>query len=596
MKTNGCGAEIGAGKWERGRLFAGFLVMMLMVVGATMVLADGSDAEDSPTIASQMPDPDENGKITLTSVVQLTSSYTVPSNVKEIDLGGFKLTATEDVNPAIIIDKDSDVLIHNGTINTIKYAITAKGNVTLGENLTIQVTGANQTALSVKGGTATVDGAIIDARSASNGIVLINSDGDNTAESVHSKLVFNSGTVKAYYFAVSMNNIASAGCEVDINGGTFTSGHPVCPVMYFPAMAEISIDNATLTGPTGIEIKMGNLSIGPGTTINATGEYKEEQVPSSGGASSNGSAIIIGVHQYGSEEGQAIDEIALNVQVSKGAVLNSTYGHSVDVFNMGTNSTDVMETEIDIEADVKSVRFTNNPSITNIYDIPVKVADADEVIINGSGSMEIAGDDVTISGTPGTNASVVIKPQADGSKSNVTWSGFNQNNAVIGYEDNSGNPVEPEAVTSQSYVNSTIGGQTYTDAVYSVSVQVSGGNGAVSNVPETTTDGGTISFSFSSASGYEIGDVISNMSSFVVSGTTSGTVTISGVTGPVEVVVTFVESAASNVPVEDDDDLPPFIPAQPQQDDDATTIVACAAAAVVAALMAVFLIMEYRKR
>ena len=79
MKTNGYGAEIGAGKWERGRLLAGFLVMMLMVVGATMVLADGSDAEDSPTIASQMPDPDENGKITLTSVVQLTSSYTVPS-------------------------------------------------------------------------------------------------------------------------------------------------------------------------------------------------------------------------------------------------------------------------------------------------------------------------------------------------------------------------------------------------------------------------------------------------------------------------------------------------------------------------------------
>ena len=596
MKTNGYGAGIGAGKWERGRLLAGFLVMMLMVVGATMVLVHDADAAD-PEVSNQMPTPDENGKITLTSVVQLTSSYTVPSNVKEIDLGGFKLTATADVNPAIIIDKDSDVLIHNGTINTIKYAITAKGNVTLGENLTIQVTGANQTALSVKGATATVDGAIIDARSASNGIVLINSDGDNTAESVHSKLVFNSGTVKAYYFAVSMNNIASAGCEVDINGGTFTSGHPACPVMYFPAMAEISIDNAILTGPTGIEIKMGNLSIGPGTTINATGEYKEEQVPPSGGASSNGSAIIIGVHQYGSEEGQAIDEIALNVQVSKGAVLNSNYGHSVDVFNMGTNSTDVMETEIDIEADVKSVRLTNNTNITNIYDIPVKVADADEVIINGSGSMEISGDNVTISGTPGDKSSVVIKPQADGSRSNITWSGFTQGEATIGYEDNSGNPVDPADVASQSYVNSTIGDQTYTDAVYAVSVQVSGGNGAVSNVPETTTDGGTISFSFSSARGYEIGTVTCNMASEpVVSGTTSGTVTISGIDGFVNVVVTFVESAVPSVPVDDDDDLPPFIPAQPQQDDDTTTIVACAAAAVVAALMAVFLIMEYKKR
>ena len=49
------------------------------------------------------------------------------------------------------------------------------------------------------------------------------------------------------------------------------------------------------------------------------------------------------------------------------------------------------------------------------------------------------------------------------------------------------------------------------------------------------------------------------------------------------------------VVVPDDDELPPFIPAQPKDDDDSVTIVACAAAAVVAALMAVFLILTYRK-
>ena len=57
-----------------------------------------------------------------------------------------------------------------------------------------------------------------------------------------------------------------------------------------------------------------------------------------------------------------------------------------------------------------------------------------------------------------------------------------------------------------------------------------------------------------------------------------------------------VESDEPNQPVTvpDDDELPPFIPAQPD-DDDSVTIVACAAAAVVAALMAVFLILTYRK-
>lgn len=46
---------------------------------------------------------------------------------------------------------------------------------------------------------------------------------------------------------------------------------------------------------------------------------------------------------------------------------------------------------------------------------------------------------------------------------------------------------------------------------------------------------------------------------------------------------------------DDEEDLPPFIPAKPQDSSDDVTIVACAAAAVVAALMAVFLIVSYKK-
>ena len=46
---------------------------------------------------------------------------------------------------------------------------------------------------------------------------------------------------------------------------------------------------------------------------------------------------------------------------------------------------------------------------------------------------------------------------------------------------------------------------------------------------------------------------------------------------------------------DDDEDLLPFIPTQPKDSGDDVTIVACAAAAVVAALMAVFLIVSYKK-
>ena len=64
--------------------------------------------------------------------------------------------------------------------------------------------------------------------------------------------------------------------------------------------------------------------------------------------------------------------------------------------------------------------------------------------------------------------------------------------------------------------------------------------------------------------------------------------------GSIGVGADIVKDEPSN-PSYDDDELPPFIPTQPKDSGDDVTIVACAAAAVVAALMAVFLIVSYKK-
>ena len=64
--------------------------------------------------------------------------------------------------------------------------------------------------------------------------------------------------------------------------------------------------------------------------------------------------------------------------------------------------------------------------------------------------------------------------------------------------------------------------------------------------------------------------------------------------GSIGVGADIVKDEPSN-PSYDDDELPPFIPIQPKDSGDDVTIVACAAAAVVAALMAVFLIVSYKK-
>ena len=95
-----------------------------------------------------------------------------------------------------------------------------------------------------------------------------------------------------------------------------------------------------------------------------------------------------------------------------------------------------------------------------------------------------------------------------------------------------------------------------------------------------------------------------NKTSFVTGGTFNGGVDESLIAPGVDFAVNpdgsigvgddIVKDEPSN-PSYDDDELPPFIPTQPKDSGDDVTIVACAAAAVVAALMAVFLIVSYKK-
>lgn len=446
MKTNEGGAAFGAIGKERSKLLAMIMVMALMVVGVSIVASNGGNDVDA--VVHEMPEP-VDGVITLTELVALQTGYTVPEGVEEINLNGQKITSTLE-GYAITIPSGSDVLIRNGTINAVGGGILAYGDLTLGSDLKITITGAKVNAVKALGSELTVDGAEIDNRSGF-GIVIGNSDEDNTIDSIPSKLVFNSGSVECCYFAVSTNNLYSAGCTIDINGGTFESTDSDCPAIYLPAMCEVTIDNATITGASGIEMKMGDLTIGSGTIINATGEYKPDYVPAPGGAGANGSAINIGAHQYGSSEGQAIDVTNLHITIQDGAVLNSVNANSVDVFNMGLNDADVLDVDIDIEASVDSVRIVNNPSIKIIHEVPVTIADAEKVYFDGSADVEVSGDDVTISGTPGDNASLTIKSQSDDTPINITWEDFDDNGKTVNFVDSNGEPADPSVVAVQTY-------------------------------------------------------------------------------------------------------------------------------------------------
>ena len=431
MKTNEGGAAFGAIGKERSKLLAMIMVMALMIVGVSIVVSNGSDDVDA--VVYEMPEP-VGGVITLTEQVTLQTGYTVPEGVEEINLNGQRITTSTTLEGyAITIPSGSDVMIHNGTIQTIEGGFLAYGDLTLGSDLKITIIGVEFNAVLTQGSNLTVNGADIN-NIYGFGIVVANSNGDNTSESIPSNLVFNSGSVDCGYFTVSTNNLTSAGCTIDINGGTFESTDSDCPAIYLPAMCEVTIDSATITGASGIEMKMGDLTIGSGTIINATGEYKQDYVPLGGGAGANGSAINIAAHQYGSVEGQAIDETNLHVTIQDGAVLNSANANDVDIFNMGQNDTDVLDVKIDIEADVDSVRIVNNLSIESIYEVPVIIADTSVV-----GTLIFTGNaDVTVNGTVAEISGSMIGSLIIGVGSNVGFGSDYVNEGSIGVSDANG--------------------------------------------------------------------------------------------------------------------------------------------------------------
>lgn len=92
---------------------------------------------------------------------------------------------------------------------------------------------------------------------------------------------------------------------------------------------------------------------------------------------------------------------------------------------------------------------------------------AGSFVIDGSwvGKMTVSGDDIVITGSLSDEAHITIKPQADGTPTNVTWRDFADNGATIEYLDNEGNDAKPSEVANQIYENATIGGVTI-DTVY----------------------------------------------------------------------------------------------------------------------------------
>lgn len=177
------------------------------------------------------------------------------------------------------------------------------------------------------------------------GIMLFNSPGENTADASHSHLTMTGGTVEATYgFALSGNNLMSAMCSAEITGGTLTSTAESTGI-YWPMEGELTIGgNAVVEGGTGIEAKMGTITIKDSATVTGTGEYLEG-IPEGGGSQAEGSAVLASAQMYGASEGQYIISPDLTVNITSGT-LTGTNGNAVTVYN--TEDTEEQTAQINV--------------------------------------------------------------------------------------------------------------------------------------------------------------------------------------------------------------------------------------------------------
>lgn len=239
------------------------------------------------------------------------------------------------------------------------------GGKIIGRNIAVEMTGGEATIsgnASVNGSTAVkVQGASLTVADNASlkgnfGVILINSPASNSSNAKNASFTMTGGTITATSgFALSGNNLQSAGCKAEITGGKLeqTSGE-TC--VYWPMEGKLTVGgNAIVEGGSGIEARMGTITIQDSAAIKGTREYLDltEYVqdgktwPVSGSSQADGSAILISSEMYGDSKGQYQSDPGLTVNI-KGGTLTSEKGNAVTVYNLESTSNKDTEAAINV--------------------------------------------------------------------------------------------------------------------------------------------------------------------------------------------------------------------------------------------------------
>lgn len=276
-------------------------------------------------------------------------------------------TASVNIISGTIIGKYCGVKVNEGTANisggTVQYTTdmdTSSAVYISGQSSSAEISGNAQivgknAAVRVYGGELNVkDSATLEGNF---GVMLFNKNSQNSDKVPHASFTMSGGTITATSgFALSGNNLQSAGCKAEITGGKLeqTSGE-TC--IYWPIEGALTIGGtAVVEGGSGIEARMGTITIQDSAVIKGTGkyldltEYKQqdgETWPVSGSSQADGSAILISSEMYGDNEGQYQSDPGLTVNI-EGGTLTSEKGNAVTVYNLESTSDENTKAAINV--------------------------------------------------------------------------------------------------------------------------------------------------------------------------------------------------------------------------------------------------------
>jgi len=287
-------------------------------------------------------------------------------NLTIMDTSDGKTGMIAGANRAIVVSgTGSKVTIQGGKASGTQYAVLVTSEASLevsGGIVTVAEPGTSQepaihvqlkSSLKISGGTIVggqgENGGAVNALSSKvelsgnakltgySGIALFNVDGknqlSNAPDAVSSTLTMSGGTIEAKVFAMSGNNTQSAGSVATITGGSLTSTEGTA--IYWPMEGALTIGgNAVVTGGTGIEAKMGTITIQDNAKVIGAAEYKAGE-PTNGGSSPEGSALLLSTQMYGTS-GQYKTDNQLKVNIT-GGTLSSNQGNAVTVYNTEKN-------------------------------------------------------------------------------------------------------------------------------------------------------------------------------------------------------------------------------------------------------------------